>query len=144
MKAIQTRYFGPTNHRPSRVKVWAADLQPAIFSTEDLDAGRGRTLDEWFAEAARRFAAEYGWEGELAAGTLPNGDGCHVFTGRMNAPRVVRVFLKITDEGNPYRGAGAWGQGATLEEARSNARRELRECFGPNLKTEERTEEVDG
>jgi hypothetical protein len=42
----------------------------------------------------------------------------------------VRVYLTIIREGYPLRGAGAWGEGTTEREARSNARKHLRESFG--------------
>ena len=78
MKAIQTRYLGCTNHRPARIKTWAEGLPPQIVSIHSLE---GYGLDEQFKAAAYRFCGFYDWTGRLISGTLPNGDGCHVFAG---------------------------------------------------------------
>jgi hypothetical protein len=70
-QAIQTRYYGATNYRPSRVKVWAQ----AGRKWHSYDHGMN------YSEQAERFATEfaesYGWlDGgrTLAGGALPNGD----------------------------------------------------------------------
>lgn len=74
MKAIQARYFGPTNTKGSRIKVWAEGL-PAIYRPYDYaerDAGR--------FNYALEYARKYHWQGTLVEGALPNGDSVYCFT----------------------------------------------------------------
>jgi hypothetical protein len=69
MKAIQTRYYGPTNTRGSRIKAWAEGVgsvsipYPHELSGEDVHRA-----------AADKLAAKYGWKNKLVGGGLPNGD----------------------------------------------------------------------
>jgi hypothetical protein len=42
----------------------------------------------------------------------------------------VRVYLVITKDGYPLKGAGAWGEGTTEKDARAAAKKHLREGFG--------------
>ncbi len=69
MKAIQTRYYGPTNTRGSRIKAWAEGVKsvsipyPHELSGEDVHRA-----------AADKLAAKYGWDNALIGGGLPNGD----------------------------------------------------------------------
>lgn len=69
MKAIQTRYLGPTTHRGSRITAWA-------------EGGNRVTIPyphELSGEAVHRAAAEalcvkLDWPTDLVGGGLPNGD----------------------------------------------------------------------
>jgi hypothetical protein len=69
MKAIQTRYYGPTNTRGSRIRAWAEGVGavsiPYPHELSGEDAHRA---------AAEKLAAKYGWTNMLVGGGLPNGD----------------------------------------------------------------------
>ena len=72
MKAIQTRYYGPTNTKPSKIKAWAEGVAPVYVTYGSLP-------DDLSGEAAFRYVAEqlaakYGWANTLVGGGLPNGD----------------------------------------------------------------------
>ena len=54
---------------------------------------------------------------------------------------MVRVYLKIDEECHLYRGAGAWGNGKTVEAARKIARKHLRESFGSSIRKVKETVE---
>lgn len=77
MKAIQTRYLGPTNHRGSRITAWA-------------EGGHRVTIPyphELSGEAVHRAAAEalcvkLDWPTELVGGGLPNGDYAFCFASQ--------------------------------------------------------------
>ena len=74
MKAIQTRYFGPTNTKPSRIKVWAEGVPAMFFSYDHAENDGGRF------NAALALARKYHWQGALVEGALPNGDSVYCFT----------------------------------------------------------------
>jgi len=81
MKAIQTRYLGPTNHKPARIKVWIEGQPPMVLSVHVLDTD---DRDSWAGEDNHRRAAvalcrRYNWGPVLVSGALPNGDFCHVW-----------------------------------------------------------------
>lgn len=70
MKAIQTRYLGPTNYRGSRIKATAEGGHsvtigyPHEYNTEQA---------HW--QACKALLAKTGWQWtEVASGGLPNGD----------------------------------------------------------------------
>lgn len=94
MKAIQTRYLGPTTHRPARVKAWAEGVPAVVLSVHDLDQ-HGQDVQRAAAEA---LCERMSWSGDLASGTLPNGDGCHVFAER---PLARLGPLSVTIERHP-------------------------------------------
>jgi len=74
MKAIQATYLGPTNTKPSRVKVWAYGCKPLIESFD-----HEQNFDWQSRAMAERYAAMLGWDyGRLHGGTLPNGDNVFV------------------------------------------------------------------
>lgn len=75
MQAIQTRYYGPTNTKPSRFKAWAA----AGFIWVNYD--HGLNLSDNHKAAAQALARKLQWiQPELVyfGGTLPCGDYCFV------------------------------------------------------------------
>jgi hypothetical protein len=73
MKAIQTRYYGPTNTRGARIKAWAEGVKSIYIPYPyESDAFSGA------AEAATQLAKKYGWTNDLVGGTLPNGDNVFV------------------------------------------------------------------
>ena len=74
MKAIQATYLGPTNTKPSRVKVWAKDCKPLI---EQFD--HDLCFDKQSLIMADRYATMMEWDDyRIVGGTLPNGDNCFV------------------------------------------------------------------
>lgn len=78
MQAIQTRYFGPSNTRGSRIKAWCAAGSITIPYPHELS---GQAV---YRKAAEALCKKLGWTepyyGEkLLGGCLPNGDHCFVF-----------------------------------------------------------------
>ena len=73
MQAIQTRYFGPTNYRGSRIKATAAAGSVTISYPHELS---GQACHR---KAAQALAEKFGWKGELLGGQLANGDYAFVF-----------------------------------------------------------------
>jgi len=81
MKAIQTKYLGPTNTKLSRVKAFV-DGNSVVLSW-DYSIG----CEANHIAAAETLRVKQGWTGKfygkLASGSLPNESGmCHVMTGR--------------------------------------------------------------
>lgn len=66
MKAIQTKYLGPTNYRGSRIKASDEDGN-AITIGYPHEAGMGEPAHRVAAEALQR---KMGWDGELVGGSL--------------------------------------------------------------------------
>jgi len=73
MKAILTRYLGPTNSRGSRI---VATAEGGHRATVPYDYG----ARDPHAIAALALCQKLGWKGELVNGGLPNGDNVWVFT----------------------------------------------------------------
>lgn len=77
MQAIQTRYYGPTNTRGSRIKAWAAAGSITIDYPYELS---GQACHRKAAEA---LAAKFGWTGDfygkLVGGQLESGDYAFIF-----------------------------------------------------------------
>jgi hypothetical protein len=76
VRALQTRYLGPTTHRGARIKAWAEGVG-SLSQPRDYD----QDIDAAHRAAARALADRHGWEWALLSGVLPNGDHCHVFMG---------------------------------------------------------------
>lgn len=74
MKAILTRYHGPTNVKGSRVSAQAEKGQRIIIP---VDHALG--IDTNHMLAARGLRTKMGWSGKLIGGTLGSGDMCWVF-----------------------------------------------------------------
>lgn len=76
MKAIQIKYLGPTNTLGARLKVWAGDC-PVKYMPRDysIDVEVDATY------CARLYMKLMGWQGDIAFGTLPNGDYVAVMKG---------------------------------------------------------------
>ncbi len=77
MKAIQTRYFGATNTRGSRIKAWAEGVASVTIPYPHELSG----------EAVHRLAAEtlclrQGWSTTIVGGGLPNGDYAFCFVNQ--------------------------------------------------------------
>lgn len=74
MKAIRTKYLGPTNFRGSRI-VATAEGGHRLVIPYDYGAN-----DHGHGEAAIQLARKLGWRGEMVAGGLPDGSTAWVFT----------------------------------------------------------------
>jgi hypothetical protein len=70
MKAIQTRYYGPTNTRGARIKAWAEGVG-SIFVPYPYGRNDGQDAHQYAAEC---FSDRVGWDNALVGGGLPNGD----------------------------------------------------------------------
>ena len=77
MKAILTKYIGPTDTKPSRVKASAAGVKSIITSFGLYDG-----TEEAHNAAAQMLADKYGWTGQLVSGGLPDGTVAHCFLPR--------------------------------------------------------------
>ena len=74
MKAIQTRYLGPTNYRGSRIKAFAEGVKSLTIPYPYELSG-----DAVHRKAAEALCDRMGWAGDLACGGLPNGDYAFTF-----------------------------------------------------------------
>ena len=72
MIAIETKYLGPTNYRPSRIKAYTCNGQKLTISYSEADAANGTPAQahKVVAEALRDKA---GWEGDLIGGGTSKG-----------------------------------------------------------------------
>lgn len=75
MKAILTRYVGPSNVRGSRIIATAEGGDRPHRLTVPYD----HSSSDPHADAAVALCRKLGWTGELIGGGLPNGDNCYVF-----------------------------------------------------------------
>lgn len=73
MKAIRTKYLGPTNFRGSRI-VATAEGGHRLVIPYDYGAN-----DHGHSEAALALARKLGWTGVLVPGGLPDGSTAWVF-----------------------------------------------------------------
>ena len=74
MKAIQTKYMGPTNFRGSRIKATAEGVSVTVPYADELNS------EEAHAVAAVALVRKMGWPGDLIQGGRPDGRGyCFVF-----------------------------------------------------------------
>ena len=85
MKAIVTKYHGPSNIKGSRYSATAEGGNRIIKSADDRVSS-----DDNHAHAAIALCNKMDWRGELVSGGLPNGNTVFVFTGRgKNLPAFV-------------------------------------------------------
>ena len=77
MKAIVTKYHGPSNVKGARYSATAESGNRIIQSADDSVSSEAN-----HALAAVALCNKLGWKGELVSGGLPNGDTVFVFTGR--------------------------------------------------------------
>lgn len=76
MKAIQTKYHGPTNTRGSRIRATDRDGHSVTIPyPHELSAEEGHRL------AAKKLCEKMNWRGELATGGFPD-SYVHVFVSR--------------------------------------------------------------
>ena len=69
MKAIWTKYLGPTNYRGSRVKAEAEGVSVTVPYDD------GGSSDDAHDRAAIALCAKMGWPGDLIRGGRPDGKG---------------------------------------------------------------------
>lgn len=77
MKAILTKFHGPTDTRGSRISARAEGCPVRFYSYDHASRNP-------HADAARQYRAERGWDtdpdgGKMVCGWLPNGDRAWVF-----------------------------------------------------------------
>ena len=75
MKAIQTRYYGPTNARGSRVTAWTEGGNRVTIPYPHELSG-----EAVYRAAADALCKKMGWPADLVGGGLPNGDYAFCFT----------------------------------------------------------------
>ena len=68
-QAIETKYYGPTNHRGSRIK--AAAQCGTVWVSYDY----GLNPEQNHAAAAKAFLIKWGWEGQWAGGANSRHNG---------------------------------------------------------------------
>lgn len=89
MQAIHTKYFGPTNHKGSRIKATASRGSITVSYPHDLSGDDVHTFA--VKQLVERFCMsdelEYGtppegnpWARPFVSGTLPDGSMAHVYT----------------------------------------------------------------
>lgn len=69
MQAIHTKFIGPTNHRPARIKAWAQ----AGSVTVSWDDALG--IEENHSAAVKAFLTKWEWPGSWALGASADGAG---------------------------------------------------------------------
>lgn len=73
MKAIVTKYHGPTDTKPSHFSATAEGCKRMVFSYNyNMDAAANHHY------AAIRFQREMEWSGTLVSGSLPDGRYAHI------------------------------------------------------------------
>ena len=77
MKAISTRYLGPTNFKGSRIVASDGDGNRIVVS---LDSALGS--EENHEAAAAKLCEKMGWAWKLESGWLRAGEYVHVFVGK--------------------------------------------------------------
>ena len=70
MKAIETKYLGPTNFRGSRIKAWAEGGNSVTISYPHELSG-----EAVYRKAADRLCEKLNWQGELIGGGRADGNG---------------------------------------------------------------------
>lgn len=73
MKAITTKYHGPTNHRGARVTARDGDGNRVTVPYEGPYEGRDTTREAAHARAALALCAKMGWCGTLHYGEIKQG-----------------------------------------------------------------------
>ena len=71
MQAIITKYIGPTDTKPSRIKATAAAGSITVSYDHSLN------IDGNHIAAAQELAAKFGWTGKWVQGCLHTGDYVH-------------------------------------------------------------------
>ena len=86
-QSIVTRYFGPTNHKGSRVAAISASGHRLTLHWDDA-----LNSDENHTAAAVALARKLGWSGDWHGGAMGTGDGyCFVNADEVPAFHVARA-----------------------------------------------------
>lgn len=64
MQFISTKYLGPTNHRPGRIKAWASFAPATVTVPYDHALSQEGNHDA----AAKALAVKLGWAGDWVSG----------------------------------------------------------------------------
>ena len=75
MKAIRTKYIGPSDRKGSRVSATTGEKGQRVVLTWD----NARNASDMHAVAARTLADKYQWQGKLIGGGFPDGTMAWVF-----------------------------------------------------------------
>ena len=67
MIAIETKYLGPTNYRPSRIKAYTCNGQTLTMSYSTADAAN-KSTEEAHRVVAEALRDKAGWTGKLIGG----------------------------------------------------------------------------
>lgn len=96
MKAILTRYHGPTDTKPSRITARAEGVPNLTLANAEGDEGH--------RAAAQALCNRMDWTGTLTMGGLPDGFCVHVFTPAVPALRALAhaVIHNTMPRTNPY------------------------------------------
>ncbi len=70
VQAITTKYIGPTNHRPGRIK------SSAVAGSVTVEYEHGLGIEKNHARAAQALANKYQWAGNYAQGGSPPAFSC--------------------------------------------------------------------
>ena len=98
MKAIKTKFIGPTSTQPSRIKASAEGVKSKLYWVHCLqDETRTDRAEDWHGLAARFFQEENGWTyhggnpangvQRLASGQVGPDDHVHCFIKRDVSPQ---------------------------------------------------------
>lgn len=79
MKAIRTRYIGPSNTKPSRIVAESGERGQRIMASYASVEDTGGRHDAAHGRMARRLCDKMGWKGELIGGGFPDGSMVWVF-----------------------------------------------------------------
>lgn len=91
MKAITTKFTGPSSRRGSRITARDSDGNKVVF-----DHSYANSHDEAHANAARALCKKMGWQGVLIQGSL--GPGQEVFVwlgGELDTLKLIQVLEGI-------------------------------------------------
>jgi hypothetical protein len=68
---IETKYIGPTNYKPSRIKAWTrATNGPSLTVSMSMEA---ISVHDMHVNAAKALATKLGWTGEWFVGDTHSG-----------------------------------------------------------------------
>lgn len=73
VKAIQTKFIGPSNTKGARVRAWINGSSAAVSWDYGAEVADNHGM------AARKLAASLKWDGRLVGGTLPDETMAWVF-----------------------------------------------------------------
>lgn len=96
MKAIETKYHGPTNTRGARVTARDGDGNTARVPYQGPTEGPDTTPEQGHARAVVALCAKMGWTGELVVGWTNRGP---VFVWHRPSTRRSRTVSVVDDMG---------------------------------------------